>query len=193
MSGTTQEEIYRTFVAVSGKQASNLDEVAHSLASVVAQVNQMQPGQSVPPPQTKAPTQTEQSQTTAPEPSTASKVQSAMEASQAGLIPLIIDLFGMFSGGSSTPPPLVKYAMPSKINFQGADTSSGVSNVDYGQDGMPRAYTPGGRQTPPAPQVTVNVQAMDSRSFMDRSQDIAAAVRDAMLNLNSINDVVNDL
>ena len=49
------------------------------------------------------------------------------------------------------------------------------------------------RATSPAPQITVNVQAMDARSFLDRSSDIAAAVRDAMLNLNSINDVVNDL
>ena len=43
------------------------------------------------------------------------------------------------------------------------------------------------------PQITVNVQAMDARSFMDRSSDIALAVRDAMLNLNAINDVVNEL
>jgi len=42
-------------------------------------------------------------------------------------------------------------------------------------------------------QITVQVQAMDARSFMDRSSDIAAAVRDAMLNLNSINDVVANL
>lgn len=42
-------------------------------------------------------------------------------------------------------------------------------------------------------QITVNVQAMDSRSFLDRSQDIAQAVREAMLNMHSINDVVNDL
>jgi hypothetical protein len=34
---------------------------------------------------------------------------------------------------------------------------------------------------------------MDSRSFLDHSSEIAQAVRDAMLNLNSINDVVNDL
>jgi len=37
------------------------------------------------------------------------------------------------------------------------------------------------------------VQAMDARSFLDHSSEIAAAVRTAMLNLNSINDVVNDL
>ncbi len=45
----------------------------------------------------------------------------------------------------------------------------------------------------PTTQVTVNVQAMDSRSFLDRSHDIAQAVREAMLNMHSINDVVNDL
>ena len=44
-----------------------------------------------------------------------------------------------------------------------------------------------------ATQVTVNIHAMDSRSFLDRSQDIAQAVREAMLNMHSINDVVNDL
>jgi hypothetical protein len=46
--------------------------------------------------------------------------------------------------------------------------------------------------TSPA-QITINVQALDARSLMDRSSDIAAAVRHAMLNLNSINDVVTDL
>jgi len=45
----------------------------------------------------------------------------------------------------------------------------------------------------PAPQITVNVQAMDSQSFLDHSNEIAQAVRAAMLNLNSITDVVNDL
>jgi hypothetical protein len=34
---------------------------------------------------------------------------------------------------------------------------------------------------------------MDARSFLDRSGDIAAAVREAMLNSNSINDVVSEL
>jgi len=45
----------------------------------------------------------------------------------------------------------------------------------------------------PAPQITVNAQAMHARWFLDHSSEIAAAVRDAMLNLNSLNDVVNDL
>ena len=53
--------------------------------------------------------------------------------------------------------------------------------------------TQGGKRDRGVTQVTVNVQAMDSRSFLDRSGDIAAAVREAMLNMHSINDVVNDL
>jgi hypothetical protein len=43
------------------------------------------------------------------------------------------------------------------------------------------------------PQISVNVQAMDAQSFMSYSGDIAKAVRDAMLNLSSINDVVTEL
>ena len=42
-------------------------------------------------------------------------------------------------------------------------------------------------------QITVQVQAMDSQSFLDHSDDIAQAVRQAMLNMNSINDVVTNL
>jgi hypothetical protein len=47
--------------------------------------------------------------------------------------------------------------------------------------------------SPQLPPITVQVQAMDSRSFMDHSQDIAKAVRDAMLNMHSLNDVISDL
>jgi hypothetical protein len=103
-------------------------------------------------------------------------------------------------GGSSTPPPLVKYAMPAAVDFQAVESQGQVSGLDYDQTGTPRSYaaagtrgTASGTATGGAPQITFNVQAMDARSFMDRSGDIAAAVRDAMLNLNSINDVVNDL
>jgi hypothetical protein len=38
----------------------------------------------------------------------------------------------------------------------------------------------------------VQVQAMDSRSFLDHSDEIARAVREAMLNAHALNDVVNE-
>jgi hypothetical protein len=69
-----------------------------------------------------------------------------------------------------------------------ADASGGASGAAYDQ---PSNATRGASGA--ATQITVNVQAMDARSFLDRSSDIAAAVREAMLNMNSINDVVNDL
>lgn len=128
-----------------------------------------------------------------------------------GLVPLVSGLLGLFGGGgSSEPPPLVKYTLPAALSFEGADTGTGVGGADYDQFGMPRLYAAAERIPQPvtgaspiasafggpsvaAPQITVNVQAMDSRSFLDHSTEIAQAVRQAMLNLSPINDVVNDL
>lgn len=123
-----------------------------------------------------------------------------------GLIPLISGLIGLFGGGSSsTPPPLTKYVMPRSIDFEAADSDGALSNVGYDQMGTPRALSQpstsaggsasgssGGAGAAQAP-TAANGQTLDARWFMDHSADIAAAVRNAMLNLNSINDVVNDL
>ncbi len=138
--------------------------------------------------------------------STIETIASTVLKSGFGVIPLVGSLLGLFGGGApEAPSPLVKYALPPSLEFQGAQGDFGLGNSDYDQMGMPRLYAPvaserraaqtdsSGTPTGPAPQITVNVNAMDARSFLDRSSDIAAAVRDAMLNLNSINDVVNDL
>jgi hypothetical protein len=113
------------------------------------------------------------------------------------LSPVLRALIGLFTGSDEQPEPaLVKYALPPSLQFQGALTPGGISNVDYDQSGLPRAYRDGDSSSASgvgAPQVTVNVQAMDARSFLDHSSEIAAAVRDAILNLSSLNDVVSDL
>ena len=130
-----------------------------------------------------------------------------------GIVPLITGLIGLFSGGSDPAPALEKYAMPSSISFDSADTGDGLSAADFDQTGAPRVYSPAATTSagdgssnasspsgaPSAgagvasPQITVNVQAMDAQSFMDYSSQIAQAVRGAMLNLSSLNDVVNEL
>jgi hypothetical protein len=136
-------------------------------------------------------------------------IASTVLGSGLGIVPLIGGLIGLFDGGgSSTPQPMTRYAMPDPISFQGAETGSGIQAADTDSTGMPRAVggaggstgssTPGTNGGSSATagggsQITVQVQAMDARSFMDRSTDIAAAVRDAMLNLHSINDVVSNL
>ena len=107
------------------------------------------------------------------------------------MAPRVGSLIGLFGGGGEDEPaPFVKYAMPASVNIEAAERGGRISVSDYDQMGMARAFQPPAA----APsQITVNVQAMDARSFLDRSGDIALAVRDAMLNSNSINDVVNDL
>ena len=134
-----------------------------------------------------------------------------------GIVPLVSGLMGLFGGGNSAAPQLEKYQQPSSIDFVSADTPNGLVAADYDQLGMPRladtalptstaasssgangpsaaAYgSDAGQSVSATPQVTVNIQAMDAQSILDRSGDIAQAVRSAMLNMSTINDVISDL
>jgi hypothetical protein len=136
---------------------------------------------------------------------------------------LFSGLSGLFGGGQSQPPTPVQYEAPQSQDFELAMEGGQVGNAVYNQQGIPQiapasdpaisglqylgalgggngsvtSNTSGGSGSgsgsQSAPQITLNVQAMDSQSFLDRSQDIAQAVRQAMLNMHSINDVINDL
>ncbi len=107
-----------------------------------------------------------------------------------GLGPLISGLMGLFGGGGSSPATAVTpYIQPLPVNLSAGFTGSsagGASGVDYGEGGVPRQTTAASAQQ----QITVQVQAMDSQSFLDRSNDIAAAVRKAMLETSTLNDVI---
>ncbi len=211
MASTTQEELYQSFLTVSGQQTSALGNATALLADVIAQVSEQQ--SSNPAPVAASQTQTETQTASNGSGSTSGTVAKTLLEAQLGLPLLIAGLVKAFSGGgTSTPAPLVKYALPAAVDFQAAESQGQVTGLDYDQMGMPRSYAAAGPSerangaasstasgpvngsgSGAAPQITFNVQAMDARSFMDRSGDIALAVRDAMLNLNSINDVVNDL
>jgi hypothetical protein len=139
-----------------------------------------------------------------------------------GIVPLVSGLIGLFGGGKAAPPKLEKYQKASSIDFVSADTPNGLAAADYDQLGMPRlaetalptsvagSNSPttssgaggssmagngsnSGQSEATPPQMTLNIQAMDAQSIMDRSGDIAQAVRSAMLNMNSINDVIGDM
>jgi hypothetical protein len=197
MNSDTQEQLLEIFMQAAGSQpqateplASAGQEVADSMRGIAEQVS----GYS----NTHA-SQSAGAATQSSGPDALSIAKTVFE-SGLGVIPLVTGLIGLFGGGGSdTPPPLTKYAMPDKIYFEGADTGSGISGSSYDQMGNPRPYAPApvapmSSPSPQAPQqITVNVQAMDSRSFLDHSSDIARAVRDAMLNMNPLNDVVNNL
>jgi hypothetical protein len=110
-----------------------------------------------------------------------------------GLGPLISGLVGLFGGGGTSPATAVTpYIQPLPINLQAGFSGSsagGASGVDYGEGGEPRQTTAASAQQ----QITVQVQAMDSQSFLDRSNDIAAAVRKAMLETSTLNDVIREV
>ncbi len=111
-----------------------------------------------------------------------------------GLSPIIGGLISLFGGGgSSAPAPLVRYQMPNPVQYSGAEVNGAIEGGDFSQTGGARAYGGDIGSAAAIPGITFNVSAMDAQSFLDRSGDIAAAVKSAMLNLNSINDVVNDL
>jgi hypothetical protein len=111
-----------------------------------------------------------------------------------GLSPLISGIASLFGGGgNSVPAPLLKFAPAPSIQVSGGVSESGGSAfaVDNPQGGLPRAAPAGGQAGGPS-QITVQVQAMDSQSFLDHSGDIAMAVRQAMLQSSVLNDVVRE-
>ncbi|HEV1287596.1 MAG TPA: hypothetical protein VNU44_19895 [Bryobacteraceae bacterium] len=107
-----------------------------------------------------------------------------------GLSPLISGLVSLFGGGGGGQTTAVTpYIQPLPVHLTAGFTGSaagGASGVDYGEGGQPRQTTAASAQQ----QITVQVQAMDSQSFLDRSNDIAAAVRKAMLETSALNDVI---
>jgi hypothetical protein len=110
-----------------------------------------------------------------------------------GLAPLISGLAGLFGGGDapSAPPAVTPYVRPLPVQLDAGFSyanGGGPFAVDAAQGGLPRAVT-----SPPPAQITVQVQAMDSQSFLDHSADIARAVRQAMLETTVLNDVIREV
>lgn len=105
------------------------------------------------------------------------------------LLPVVSLLSGLFGGKSpDEPAPLAPFSLPPALNME---STTNYQNVVWGETGMPTAS--GNAPASVQPQITVQVQAMDSQSFLDHSDDIAQAVRHAMLNMNAINDMVTNL
>jgi hypothetical protein len=109
-----------------------------------------------------------------------------------GLSPLVAGLADLFSGGGvSSPFSEMPFVRPLPIHGEGgfSDTAGGATfALDRAVGGSPRAMTAG-----TAAQVTVQVQAMDSQSFLDHSHEIAMAVRQAMLETTVLNDVIREV
>jgi hypothetical protein len=122
----------------------------------------------------------------------ASAASSFLGGGLTSLSPLLGGILSLFGGGGSqtlsVPAP---FMLPQPIQSQAGVTSSSpgqVAPVSYGETGQPRAQVAN-----TSPQVTIQVNAMDSQSFLDHSDQIAMAVKQALLNSSSLKDVIADL
>lgn len=112
-----------------------------------------------------------------------------------GLSPLITGLLSLFGGGGGNSSPTaapVKFSLPPSVGVNAGVSEAAPTSpfgVDYAAGGQPRPAT----RASAGPQITVQVQALDSQSFLDHSQDIAMAVRQAMLESSVLNDVVREV
>lgn len=178
-------------------QQSSNNEMAQQISSLVSQISGLNSTQ-------QAAITAIQGNTQAVTQNTSTKGSGGSIASQAGgiaeslfggalsLSPILSGIMSLFSGGSNAPAtPMLPFMLPAPVQYQaGLAGSSGgpVAPVSYGAGGQPRAQT-----TAQAPQVTVQVNAMDSQSFLDHSDEIANAVRTALLNSNALGDVISGL
>ena len=117
-----------------------------------------------------------------------------------GLSSLISGVGDFFGGGDSEAPAYpIPYVQPLPIQLQagfGAASGGVPFATDTAEDNLPRAMTStatGGPASPQTSQVTIQVQALDSQSILDRSQDIAMAIRQAMLETTVLNDVIRQV
>jgi hypothetical protein len=106
-----------------------------------------------------------------------------------GVVSLVKGLFGGQDGSPAAAAPLPKFELPDAVQ---QDIAYSSRTGEYMAFDRPET---GGLRTRYglSPAITVNVHAMDSKSFMDHSHEIARAVREAILNSSSLNDVVSEL
>jgi hypothetical protein len=113
------------------------------------------------------------------------------------LSPAITGILGLFGGGggggASVPAP---FLMPPSVNVNAGINEAAPTQpfaVDYAAGGTPRGATSSSSSSGGSGQITVQIQAMDSQSFLDHSDDIAQAVRQAMLQSSVLNDVIREV
>jgi hypothetical protein len=124
-----------------------------------------------------------------------------------GISPIISGIMSLFGGHNNVPPALTPFVLPSSVRLDAAVGPNGqLVASSHGSNGLPKLNgiaTPSqqavtgtqhaGTQQAGPQQVNVTPPAMDSRFFLDHSDQIAQAVKDAMLHSSSLNDVITDL
>jgi hypothetical protein len=109
------------------------------------------------------------------------------------LSPLVSGLISLFRREQEDEiDPIRYYVPPPSVVVEAGVTGTGtLTPISYGQDYLPRISSPPSVSN--LPPITIQVQAIDSRSFADHSSEIAKAVREALLNGHSLGDAVSEL
>jgi hypothetical protein len=123
--------------------------------------------------------------------STIGSIASSMFGQGSILSPIANGLMRLFGGGSSVPQQVfTPFIAPPSVQLQTTVNPAATAVVSP----SPAVQNQGGQgSAAPATQVHIQVQAMDSRSFLDHSDEIAEAVRQALLNSHSLSDVIAEL
>lgn len=208
MGQRTIEEVFRTIApsrrrgipssgTISAGVSGNGGDLANSLSQAGKEIAQLRASYQQQVDLITANTQAVQNNTSArgngSGSSTVGHVASSLFGGALGFLsPVVSGIAHLFGGGGAAPVTLPIYTPPPPVAIGGTLHAS----TTVPQQAAP-ANAPGtaaaNSGTTYAPQITVHVNAMDSQSFMDRSGDIANAVREAMLNNHPINGVVADL
>jgi hypothetical protein len=124
--------------------------------------------------------------------STVGNLASSLLGGGLTLSPLISGLMSLFGGsGSESVISQVPFRLPAPVQADAGLTAGSQGQalpVSYGAGGQPRPQA-----SSPTQQINIQVSAMDSKSFLDHSDEIANAVKQALLNSNSLSDVISDL
>jgi hypothetical protein len=170
----------------SGGQTSGLSDLSSSLSQAGQQIAQLQQTYQQQAALITANTQALQSNTSAQSSRTGSaagQVASGVLGGALGFLsPVISGIASLFGGGTQAPAPVPIYVPPAPVSISGALTPA-----------APQTQAVNATMQTATAHVTVNISAMDSQSFLDRSTDIANAVREAMLNMHPINSVIANL
>ena len=104
---------------------------------------------------------------------------------------IVTGITGLFGVGKPTAPvPLYRFDLPQSVAVEAGITRKGqFVPVNHSQSGQVRSN----ETQQPVVRAVPQSSAADSRWFMDHSEDIASAVKEAMLHSHSLNDVVADL
>ena len=126
--------------------------------------------------------------------STVGNIASTVFGSGSILTPIITGLINLFRAPSTPQPVFTAFTMPAPIHL---DTTLGGGSPQAAQQTVRAAASTEANVRASvqmsAPPIQIQVNAIDSRSFLDHSDQIAQAVRQALLNSHPLADVIAEI